>query len=356
MNLFCFGVWSLAAFCLISPSRTFSTARTSTIRWPRAITKGSRFFSFGVVPSPTGSSFSSPCVSVESYEHNGWNLTYRYKPASKGYEKKTAILLIHPVGIGLSSWFWERVMKEWTGPDVYAPNLIGCGIQDGSDAWDPDERGLSFPLGWVKGVETLMQTVLSSSQPALSISGNYKPASYIVVAQGGLAPVGVLLAARNPDQVQQLVLASPPTWKDMTTPVPQSELDQNYNFFRSPILGKLAFGVLESRWAVEFFSNQFLFSEPCDADWLDFAMAEACIDARPPVMAFNSGFCVHRSFQEELCKLDQPTLILEGQDDKRPRHEYVERMRNCRLIRLPGQNVLPWESPKQVVDAILDII
>lgn len=278
-------------------------------------------------------------------------MTYRYKPASPGFEDESPLLLIHPVGIGLSSWFWERVMDAWTGPAIYAPNLIGCGVQEGSDLWDPDQRGLSFPLGWVQGCETLMQESASRALP-LNLKFPPKIFTFTVVAQGGLAPVGVLLASRNPKTVGKLIFTSPPRWEEMTTSVPQAELERNYNFLRSPVLGKLAFSVLESRKAVEFFSNLFLFSEPCDEEWLEKGEKESCVEARPPVMAFNAGLCNHRSFEEELLALEQPTLVVGGEADKRQRQEYTEKMKDCILVNIPGQNVLPWESPELVAEAI----
>jgi pimeloyl-ACP methyl ester carboxylesterase len=299
--------------------------------------------------------------SREFYDYDGWKLTYRYKAAEKGFEKDPPVLLIHPVGIGLSSWFWEPFMDAWRGPAVYAVDLIGCGIAEGGDAWDPDKRGLSFPLGWVQGCEALLQQkILPASGKELTLpflsKGNMSP-QCTVVAQGGLAPVGVVLAARNPDTVNRLVLTSPPTWKDMTTAVPEVELERNYDFLRSPVWGNLAFNLLESRWALEFFSNTFLFADKCDDLWIDRAMEEACKESRPPVHAFNAGFCNHRSFEEELCTLSQPTLVLHGSEDttrNKKRDEYASKMRHGVVQTIPGQNVLPWESAAEVCKAILN--
>ena len=137
----------------------------------------------------------------------------------------------------------EKNHKSNSKIRAYAPNLIGCGISEGSQAWDPDQRGMFVPLGWVKGCEALVNQINDDSSS--------KPRKWTVVTQGGLAPIGVLLAARNPDLVETLVLTSPPTWKDMTNAVPQTELERNYNFLRSPLLGKLAFALLETRSLVE---------------------------------------------------------------------------------------------------------
>jgi pimeloyl-ACP methyl ester carboxylesterase len=319
--------------------------RKSTVREPSSLS---------IFRTGTPTARSEETASIKYYEYNGWNLTYRYKAASPGYENASPLLLVHPVGIGLCSWFWDRFLQEYkNGPAVYAPNLIGCGVSEGGDAWDPDDRGLSFPLGWAQGCEALMQ-MIAAQQSGLSFFNSKKP-KWTVISQGGLAPVAVMLAARNPEMVGNLVMASPPTWKDMTIAVPEKELARNYNFLRSPILGKLAFDALESRKAVEFFSNQFLFSEPCDASWLDNAEEEMGVKSRPPVMAFNAGFCQHRSFEEELRTLPQPTLILAGEGDKRKRQGYTQYMKDCRAEILPGLNVLPWESTSEFAKALMAV-
>ena len=321
---------------------------------------------------------SSIPIAIERYEYDGWDLTYRYRPASPGHEDEEPLVLVHPVGIGCSSWIWTKMMEQWNGGAIYAPNLIGCGLEDGNDAWDPDTRGLSVPLGWVTAVEALIQErVLAPSPTSRSIdtrngkdaggggilnkllmgkSSNSGPASCTVVVQGGSAPIGVLLASRNPSVISHLVLTSPPTWEDMTTATPEEELAKNYNFYRS-FWGKLAFGVLESRWAVRLFSNLFLFLEECDDLWVDLSTSEEAttVEARPPVAIFNSGFLQHRSYEEELCQIiQQRTLIISGSGDKRAekRIEYGSEMKRCTLKALRGTNVLPWEAPNLVCDAI----
>jgi len=309
--------------------------------------------SFSPTHQPVRVMYAGGNVSIKSYEHNGWNLTYRYKPASPGHERSSPLLLIHPIGVGISSWFYEKFLETWTGSAVYAPNLIGCGVSEGGDAWDPDKRGLSIPLGWVKGCEALMEKASAQHMDYRSSDNTDESLPWMVFAQGGLAPVGTVIASRNPSSVRKLILASPPTWEQMTTPVPESELARNFNFLKSPITGNLAFALLESRRLIEFFSNQFLFATFCDSMWLDNAEKELGRETRPPIMVFNSGFCSHRSFEEELRTLQQSTLILVGQDDKRQRQQYAQLMKNCKLKILPGQNVLPWESPREVVEAVM---
>lgn len=256
----------------------------------------------------------------------------------------------------MNSWFWERVMNEWTDDSSFtlmAPDLIGCGMSNGGDAWDPSQKALSFPLGWVQGIEPLLPTM--SNQP------QHNP-TVTVVVQGGLAPVGVLLAARNPSIIQNLILCSPPTYQDMITPVPESELQRNlYFLLENTWISDSAFRLLEQDWAVRFFSNIFLFdtdTQPCDDEWMDRIRSTISRALRIPVAIFNAGFCNHRSWEEDLATLSQRTLILSGAKDKRSRQDYVTAMKHCVWNQWPttGCNVLPWEDPVQVCRTIQEFI
>lgn len=315
-------------------------------------------------------------TSLKEYEYDGWKLTYRFRPASHGFENESPMLLIHPVGIGLSSWFWERLEStSLDGPALIAPNLIGCGISEGSAEWDPDKRGLFIPLDWVKGCEALMNHTRESndlcspsvesrnddeakelSNSPLSVWNTFRnDQPWVVISQGGLAPIAVLLAARNPQLVGNVVLASPPQWKDMTTPMPEQSLSTNLRFFRGP-LGRLAFDVLETSWAIRLFSNLFLFGTPCDDRWIERAVQEMGRRARPPVAVFNSGFVLNKSLEKEMLTIKQPVLLVEGFDDSRNRQEYAEKMIHCRISKVIGKNVLPWEQPDAFLEVVLDFV
>ena len=298
-------------------------------------------------------------VSIEEYQHKDFKLTYLFKKAAAGRENDPPIILIHPVGIGLSSWFWKKILDSYdNNPAIYAPDLIGCGIDHGANAWYPDMNGLFFPLSWVEGVETLMNTIVIPRWKEGKIPFFRDNSSgCLVVAQGGLAPVGIMLAKRN-TCVSDLMLTSPPTYSDITTAIPQAELTKNYNFLSSPILGRLAFTLLESGDIIKFFSNLFLFQDKCDEDWLDEAEKELCEEARPPVQAFNAGLLQHRSFKEELRDMTQPLWIVSGEGDKRvkDRQSYQSELgERCKLISISGLNVLPYENPEDVVKLIQDI-
>jgi len=163
--------------------------------------------------------------------------------------------------------------------------------------------------------------------------------------------VGVMIAQRNPTTVTHLMLTSPPTYTEITTAIPQRDLERNYNFLKSPIFGNIAFSILESRQAIKFFSDLFLFGNKCDDEWLDETEKEIFIKARPPIQAFNAGMLQHRSFERELKDLDQPVMVVAGNQDKRSkdRLQYRSEMKRCTLRTIHGLNILPWENPKQVI-------
>ena len=166
-----------------------------------------------------------------------------------------------------------------------------------------------------------------------------------------------MLAKRNPLTVGDLMLTSPPSYTDMTTAVPQKELETNFNFLRSPIFGNIAFSILESKEIIRFFSDLFLFMDKCDDRWLDETEQECCREARAPICAFNAGLLQHRSFEDELREMTQNTLIVSGKGDKRveDREKYSSAMAKCSLKSIEGLNVMPWENPGEVVRLIKEL-
>jgi pimeloyl-ACP methyl ester carboxylesterase len=295
-------------------------------------------------------------IEFRTYEHDGWNCAYRYKKAEASQSPPLPpILLVHPVGIGLSSWFWEPFMKPWDG-EVYALDLIGCGTL-GGDYWDPAARGLFFPLSYVKQCEALIMTEIQ------------RPC--IVVCQGGIAPIGLSLAARDAERqpasaqlLSHLVLTSPPTYTEITTPIPPDILLKSLDFYRS-WWGRLTFKLLENDIAIRLFSNLFLFANEIDADdeFVRRATQECqtSTQLRPPIEAFNAGLMQHRSYQEDMQAMTSvPTLILSGDADKRQKdrvgYTSANAIPQCTLQTLPGQNVVPWESPQDTVNAIRNFV
>lgn len=278
---------------------------------------------------------------VEYYEYDGWKCAYRHKPGIA-----PPIILLHPIGLGLSSWFWARVAALLPN-EVYAPDFIGCGE---SEAWVPDERGLSLPSEYAKQVEALWRAEIG--EPC------------VVATQGGLAPVGALLASRASDDwngskaVAALALLSPPGWAAMAGGLRRADVSRNYDRLTSR-LGLFGFEVIRGEAFVRFFSDLFLFCDRCDDAWVENCVRD---DARPssrePVLSFNAGVVNARPLGNELADLEMPVLILEGASDRRraARDGYVAGLRDCERREIPGGlNVLPWEAPAAVAAQLSDL-
>ena len=283
-----------------------------------------------------------------TFSYGGFTCAYRRKPAASGFEDARPILLVHPVGIGLASWFWDRFLDAHTGAEVFVPDLIGCGE---SDAWQPEEQGLFIPLDWVRALETLWREQIQRPM--------------VVVSQGGLAPLAVALASRETDAwrgslaVSGLVLASPPEWDALADGYPDEEVASNFEKLGATIgnpspLGTLGYNLLCARPFVQFFSDAFLFAGKADEAFLDACLATARPERRWPVIAFNAGLVASRGYATELRSLPQPTLVLSGASGGKPKRpsEFEGGMRRCSVRSLPGLNVLPWESTAAVARAV----
>ena len=282
-----------------------------------------------------------------TFNYNSFECSFRRKAAASGFESQPPLLLIHPVGIGLASWFWDQFLDEWNGGEVYVPDLIGCGD---SQEWDPSEQGLFVPLDWVRQLETLW--VAEIRRPM------------VVMSQGGLAPLAIQLASRMTDNwdgqraVCGLVLASPPEWTAISTGIDEAEVRRNYNqlatFLGPSPLGTLAFNALCARFFVKFFSDLFLFAEGgADDKFLDACCVEAVPEKRYPIIAFNAGLVLQRGLYAELTALQQPALVLAGESGGKPKtDEYATFVPKARVERIAGKNVLPWEEPKPTCDAV----
>lgn len=290
-----------------------------------------------------------------TFSYNGFQCAYRHKPAAAGFEEAPPLLLIHPVGIGLASWFWDKFADEYEGGEVFVPDLIGCGQ---SDAWDPAERGLFVPLDWVRSLEALWREHIRRPM--------------VVMSQGGLAPVAVRLAARETDNwrgglaVRGLILASPPEWKSMAEGYGEEEVAKNFRQL-STVLGgagplpTFAYRTLCARGFVQFFSDLFLFSDKADEAFLEACASTARPERRWPVLAFNAGMVATNGLDVELRALEQPTVVLYGTQGGKPnaesQAEYEGLMRDCRVQPIPQAcNVLPWEATSASVAAVASLV
>ena len=259
------------------------------------------------------------------------------------------LLLIHPVGVGLSSRFWDRFIRCWHDDDplavLLAPDLIGCGEADcSSDPLTPDDW--AYPL-----VKMLSER-------------NDGPA--VLVAQGTTLPIALALLEMAPELVCGLVAISPPGWRVLHETFPIERSKQFWRWlFRGPV-GNLFYRYTRRRRFLKSFSQKNLFAkaEDVDEEWLQ-TLDEGSRDMnnRWAVYSFLAGFW-RRDWEPQLTSLTIPLQVVFGGsasgigrsrrwDDLNQRlNTYSQKLPDAVIETIPGRNVLPYESPEECVNCV----
>ena len=210
-----------------------------------------------------------------------------------------SLLLIQPIGVGLSGKFWSRFCQQWYAAGyrypIYNPDLLGCGNSD-------MPRVAYHPLDWAKQLHYFLQNVVK------------KPV--ILVVQGALFPVAVELVqlAKESNLIRGLVLSGPPAWPLISENTSDRRHKVNWNIFDSPV-GRAFFEYARSRKFLRNFSIRQLFADAKDVDeeWLEMLKAGAKDAAsRYAVFSFLAGFW-RQDYQDAIAQIHQPTLVVMGE-------------------------------------------
>ncbi|MBW4560138.1 MAG: alpha/beta hydrolase [Mojavia pulchra JT2-VF2] len=262
------------------------------------------------------------------------------------------LLLIHPIGVGLSRKFWQRFCREWheTGHRnlIYNPDLLGCG--------DSDIPHIAYtPNDWAEQLHCFLQTVVQ--QPV------------VVVVQGALLPVAIRLVQKENNLIHSLVLAGPPAWSIITKKYPEWQQKLTWNLLDSP-LGYSFYRYARTPKFLRSFSTRQLFAsgDTVDQEWLNTLVAGAeNTGNRYAVFSFLAGFW-RQNYSSDIAYINQPTLVVVGetassisQEGKKETPDerladYLACLPQGRGIKLPGRNVLPYESTPEFVAAIAPFI
>lgn len=263
------------------------------------------------------------------------------------------LLLIHPIGVGLSRRFWDRFIQAWlqTHPNqtIYNPDLLGCG--------ESDMPHLAYkPEDWAEQLLHFIQTVVQ------------KPV--IVLAQGALFPVAIELTQQADAQlIRGLVLSGPPAWAVISKPTPNWQQELSWKLFNS-VLGQAFYKYAERRDFIQRFSIRQLFAEAKDVDgeWLDRLAGDAKNQAsRYSVFSFLAGFW-RKDYTQAIAQLHPPTLVVLGNTassisrsgksetpDERMA-DYLKHLPNGQGVQISGRNVLPYEATQEFVKVIAPFI
>ncbi|MEH2349196.1 MAG: alpha/beta hydrolase [Nostoc sp.] len=262
------------------------------------------------------------------------------------------LVLIHPIGVGLSRQFWQRFCREWYNSgqrnSIYNPDLLGCG--------ESDMPHLAYtPSDWAEQLQSFLQTVVQ------------KPV--IVVVQGALLPVAIALIQKQSNLIAKLVLSGPPPWALMTNKPPEWQQKFLWNVLDSPF-GSAFYRYARTPKFLRSFSTRQLFASDnaVDAEWLNTLLAGAENPAsRHAVFSFLAGFW-RQDYTTSIASIGQPTLAVMGETassisqkskketpDKRLA-DYLACLPHGRGIKINGRNVLPYESAAEFVAAIAPFI
>jgi pimeloyl-ACP methyl ester carboxylesterase len=286
------------------------------------------------------------------YTWQNYRCAYTVHHQSDSTPETIPLLLIHPIGVGLSRQFWQRFCHEWSHQNhrhlIYNPDLLGCG--------ESDMPPVAYtPSYWAEQLHYFLQTVVQ------------RPV--IVVVQGALFPVAIKLVQKAPQLIHALVLSGPPGWPIITKQKPIWQQKLAWSFFNSPF-GKAFFRYARTPQFLRSFSTRRLFAsaDAVDAEWLDTLMAGANdLDSRHAVFAFLAGFW-RQDYSGDIAAINQPTLVVvgeqassisrEGKQEKPDERlaDYLAALPQGRGMKLAGRNVLPYETTADFVSAIAPFI
>ncbi|MEH2406593.1 alpha/beta fold hydrolase [Nostoc sp.] len=303
-------------------------------------------------PSTVANTINLTASPSQFYSWQNYRCAYEVHQPINTTPEGIPLLLIHPIGVGLSRQFWQRFCREWynTGEcnSIYNPDLLGCG--------ESDMPHVAYtPSDWAEQLQYFLQTVVQ------------KPV--ILVVQGALLPVAIQLVQKQSNLIARLVLSGPPTWALMTNKSPKWQQKLLWNLLDSP-LGSAFYRYARTPKFLHSFSTRqlFAFDNAVDAEWLDTLFAGAENPAsRHAVFSFLAGFW-RQDYTSHIASIGQPTLAVVGETassisqdnrketpDERLAH-YLSCLPQGRGIKINGRNVLPYESTAEFVAAIAPFI
>jgi len=150
-----------------------------------------------------------------------YRIAYDYDELAIGNaaaENTTAVMLVHPIGVGIGKWYYDRLLKSLANADVQSsrlvfisPDLIGSYTASSPIRSDSGQELKKFPLlnitDWAEQLEHLM-----SEYERKSWDEGHEIRNWAIVANGGCAPIALKVA-------QSAVVKSAPFEKDLTNVV-----------------------------------------------------------------------------------------------------------------------------------------
>ena len=261
------------------------------------------------------------------------------------------LLLIHPIGVGLSSRFWDRFVGLWQDGTntsrLLTPDLLGCGSA-------PCPARPLTPEDW--------------AEPLIHLIREQNNGPTVLVTQGASLPIALAIVAKAPELVNALIAVSPPGWKVLEQEFPNNRARWLWRIVFAGLVGNLFYRYARRREFLDAFSKKNLFAqaEAVDDEWLQMLeKGSRAMETRWAVYSFLAGFW-RRNWGPELSGLDIPVQILFGNsaagigssrrwDDLNERLDtYRKKLPYASISTIPGKNVLPYETTEECVSSIKD--
>ncbi|MFB2936353.1 alpha/beta fold hydrolase [Aerosakkonemataceae cyanobacterium BLCC-F154] len=275
-----------------------------------------------------------------------------HTPTNADNNQKIALLLIHPIGVGLSRHFWQRFYEKWyqTGREnsIYNPDLLGCGESDMPHvAYTPND--------WAEQLQEFLQNVVK------------RPV--ILVVQGALFAVAIELLQKPSIShlIKGIVLSGPPAWPVVTKKAKTWQQKLTWNLLDSP-LGNAFYRYARGEKFLKSFSTRQLFAEEkqVDTEWLNMlTLGAKDMASRHAVFAFLARFW-QAGYEPAINKMNQQTLVVLGekassisksgvQETPEQRSQaYLKHLLKGETVFTSGRNVLPYESTAEFVKVVAD--
>ncbi len=290
--------------------------------------------------------------STNFYNWHSFPCAYEFHKPTAITQNEPPLLLLHPIGVGLSRLFWQRFCHGWLknglGNPLYNPDLLGCG----DSAMPPLAY---YPEDWAEQLIYFLQNIVKT--PA------------ILLCQGALLPVVIALVEKQPELIKALIFSGPPAWRLISEDKQSPQQRILWNLFASP-LGNVFYRYARRRQFLQSFSVRQLFAEPgaVDEEWLT-TLKEGSqnLSSRYAVFSFLSGFW-RQDYSQSIATINQPTLVVMGKQASSISREgftetppqrldtYLKHFPNSEGKQISGRNVLPYESTSEFVKVVSEFV
>lgn len=145
------------------------------------------------------------------YEYNESCINPTSESNDNGIDTKI-VLLIHPVGVGISKWYYDDLFHELAKNSkssdkkiiFLAPDLLGCGSAcnpmkiEGTEQINVKKLPILFPADWAEQLVDFMTQYESINADTLADNNT----SWCVVANGGCVPIALEIGKRYANSIE----------------------------------------------------------------------------------------------------------------------------------------------------------